>query len=50
MKKKVAAKYLITAGLFIGIGVGMIINQVAAGALIGLGIGYIAAYLEDNRK
>tara|TARA_Y100000310_G_scaffold330486_1_gene402210 strand:- start:309 stop:461 length:153 start_codon:yes stop_codon:yes gene_type:complete len=50
MKHKVGPKYLITAGLFIGIGVGMLIGEVAAGTLIGLGIGYLASYLENKKK
>lgn len=38
-------KYLlIPGGMFIGIGIGLLFNQVAAGTLIGMGAGFIAAY------
>ena len=36
---------LVLGGLFIGIGVGMVLNQIAAGTLIGLGVGFIAAFV-----
>ena len=45
MKKKDKSGVLIPAGLLIGIGVGMVLNQVAAGTLIGLGLGFLAMYL-----
>ncbi|MEZ4521941.1 MAG: hypothetical protein R3A46_09920 [Thermomicrobiales bacterium] len=32
----------IPAGLFIGIGIGMVIGHVAAGVMIGLGCGFLA--------
>ncbi|MEJ2126956.1 MAG: hypothetical protein P8X84_05570 [Candidatus Bathyarchaeota archaeon] len=32
---------LIPGGLFIGLGIGIFLNQTAAGALVGLGIGFI---------
>jgi hypothetical protein len=31
----------IPAGLFIGIGIGMLIDNIAAGALLGLGAGFV---------
>ena len=31
----------IPAGLFMGLGVGLIINQVAGGVLLGLGVGFL---------
>lgn len=31
----------IPAGLLIGLGIGMVVGQVAAGVLIGLGIGFL---------
>ena len=43
MKEK--SDLLIPGGLLIGIGIGMIYNQVAAGTLIGLGAGFIAAFV-----
>ena len=36
---------LVLAGLFVGLGVGVLINNVAPGVLIGLGIGFLAAYI-----
>jgi hypothetical protein len=42
--KKIAG-LLIPGGLLIGIGVGMVLNQIAAGTLIGLGAGFIAAFI-----
>ena len=33
--------WFVPAGIFIGVGLGMIYENVAAGALIGLGIGFI---------
>ncbi|MFC1775093.1 hypothetical protein ACFLZN_02140 [Nanoarchaeota archaeon] len=36
---------LVLAGLFIGIGVGMILQQTVASALIGLGGGFLAAFI-----
>jgi hypothetical protein len=43
-------KVFIPAGLFIGIGVGLLIGNVAAGTLIGLGVGYIFAYVIKHSK
>ncbi|MFC1728619.1 hypothetical protein ACFLZ7_04100 [Nanoarchaeota archaeon] len=50
--KKVKNKngMLVGAGLFIGIGVGMLYNQVAVGTLIGLGVGLLAAWIAPKRK
>lgn len=36
---------LVLAGLFIGIGVGLLIDHTAAGTLIGLGGGFLAAFV-----
>lgn len=36
---------LIPAGLFIGMGVGFVINQLVAAMFIGLGIGFLAFFL-----
>lgn len=36
---------LFVAGLFIGLGLGMLYNQVAAGVLIGMGCGFIAMFI-----
>jgi hypothetical protein len=44
-KKKKGAELLFIAGLFIGLGIGMIYNQVAAGVLIGMGCGSAAWFI-----
>ncbi|MBW2966324.1 hypothetical protein KY342_04440 [Candidatus Woesearchaeota archaeon] len=36
---------LVLAGLLIGIGIGLVIDQIAAGTLIGLGVGFLAAFI-----
>ena len=36
---------LVVAGLLIGIGVGIIVGQVAAGTLIGLGVGFLGMFV-----
>jgi hypothetical protein len=41
---------MIPAGLFIGIGVGLITYNVVAGILIGFGLGIAVAYLVATRK
>ena len=41
---------LIAAGLFIGIGVGMLIGNTGAGTVIGLGVGFLAAYFAAKKK
>ena len=48
--KKSPYNVLIPAGLFIGIGVGLLVNQVAAGTLIGLGLGFGASYFVASKK
>ena len=40
---------LIPGGLLVGIGIGMLYNQVAAGTLIGLGVGFVATYLAKRK-
>lgn len=49
-KKDDKSGWAIPAGLFIGIGVGLITNQVAGFTLIGLGAGFLVAYLFRNKK
>jgi mannose/fructose/N-acetylgalactosamine-specific phosphotransferase system component IIC len=44
------AGFLIPGGLLIGIGVGMVLNQVAAGTLIGLGAGFVAAFHSCSKE
>ena len=40
-ERKDSEGILIPGGLFIGLGIGIALNQTAAGALVGLGIGFI---------
>jgi hypothetical protein len=41
IQRKDAAELAIPAGLFLGIGIGLITGQVAGGVLIGLGLGFL---------
>ena len=41
IQRKDAAELTIPAGLFLGIGIGLIYGQVAGGVLIGLGLGFL---------
>ncbi|MBW2982441.1 hypothetical protein KY343_06185 [Candidatus Woesearchaeota archaeon] len=55
MKKdsKKISGFLIPGGLLIGLGVGMVFNQIAAGTLIGLGVGFVATFIYmamENKK
>ena len=50
MKKKDMSKWPVPACLFIGIGVGLLTNQVAAFTLIGLGSGFLITFLVSRRK
>ena len=56
MEKKKLSGLMIPAGVLIGIGVGMVLDQVAAGTLIGLGVGFVAMFVasvlmkEDVKK
>ncbi|MFC1612921.1 hypothetical protein ACFL23_01180 [Patescibacteria group bacterium] len=43
-------KWPVPAFLFIGIGVGILLRQVAAFVLIGLGLGILLIYLKSNQK
>ena len=44
-RKKRVEEILIAAGLFIGLGIGMIYNMVAPGVLIGFGCGLAASFI-----
>lgn len=44
-KKDDVAGLFVPAGVLIGLGVGMVLNQTAAGTLIGLGLGFLAMAL-----
>ncbi len=48
--KKNVGVLLVLAGLFIGIGIGLVFNQTAAGTLIGLGAGFLAASITQKKK
>lgn len=43
VKESKVSGLIFLAGLFIGIGVGMLYGQVAVGTLIGLGVGFLGA-------
>ena len=43
--KLIGSGMFIPAGLFIGIGLGFLYNQIVAGTLLGLGIGFLLAGL-----
>ena len=49
-KKKDKSDWAIPAGLFIGIGVGLITGQVAGYTMIGLGVGFLVAFLFRERR
>ena len=44
-KRNKTAELLFVAGLFIGLGIGMLYNQVAAGVLIGMGCGFAGMFI-----
>ena len=50
MKKSDIYKWPIPAGIFIGLGIGILTEQVAAFVLIGLGAGILITYLGRRRK
>lgn len=45
MAEKKLGTLLVLAGLFVGIGVGLIMDETAAGTLIGLGVGFLATFI-----
>jgi hypothetical protein len=47
-KNKDRSDYAIPAGLFIGLGIGIITGQVAGFLLIGLGFGFLAMFLSKR--
>lgn len=49
-KREDKSNWPIPAGLFIGIGIGLITNQVAGFALIGLGFGFLIAFLLNRKR
>ena len=49
-KRKDKQDWLVGAGLFVGLGVGLIIGNVAGFLLIGLGVGLLATYLASRSK
>jgi len=50
MKKHDKSDWLIAAGLFIGLGLGLITGQVWGFLLIGFGLGLLATYLISRKK
>tara|TARA_Y100000034_G_C6832289_1_gene375786 strand:+ start:627 stop:788 length:162 start_codon:yes stop_codon:yes gene_type:complete len=48
-KKEDHAGIFIPAGLFIGLGLGLIFGQVAGGVLLGLGIGFLAMAIAKQK-
>ncbi|MBW3015800.1 hypothetical protein KY330_05225 [Candidatus Woesearchaeota archaeon] len=50
MAKRQLNNLLIPGGLLLGLGLGMIYNQVAGGTLIGLGLGFIAAFIFGKKN
>ena len=49
-KKEDRIDWLIPAGLFIGIGVGLLTGQVAGFTLIGFGAGFAATYILGRNR
>jgi hypothetical protein len=49
-KHKDHSGMLIPAGLFVGLGIGLITGQVAGYLLIGLGVGFLASALANMKK
>jgi len=49
MKKSDLTKWPIPASLLIGIGIGLLTNQVAAFTLIGLGVGFLIVFLTSRK-
>lgn len=49
-KFKSSASYCIPAGLFIGLGLGMMFGEANIGTIIGLGLGFAAYGFLDNYK
>jgi hypothetical protein len=51
MKKKHDIRmWSIPGCLFIGIGLGMIFNQISVGTMIGLGAGFLVVYLFSKKR
>lgn len=51
-RKKILTRLFPAAGLFIGIGIGLIMGNPGSGTLIGLGVGILASivYIIQNKK
>ena len=43
--RRESSDYVFVACLFIGIGVGIALNQVAVGVLVGLGVGFLGLFI-----
>jgi len=48
--KKDKSDWLIAAGLFIGLGIGLITGQIWGCVLIGFGLGLLSTYLVSRKK
>lgn len=50
MKKDDRSGLFIPAGLFIGMGIGFIVNQLVGGIFLGLGVGFLLMGLARHKK
>jgi hypothetical protein len=50
MKRRHGGHAFIPAGIFIGLGVGMLVGHVVSGALIGIGLGFLVSSLVSGRE